>query len=547
MDFQRVLAFTALALVLLLLWQAWQKDYGPQPATSPAAEETTGAARDLPPEAAPQGSAPQAPDAAPVATLASGRRITAETDLLRLTIDTRGGDLRRVELLDYPEEAEQPDEPFVLLDDVPGRRFYVAQSGLRSAAGSELPAPDHHTEFQVSREQFRLQEGEEQLEVRLTWRSAEGVEVAKVYTLHRDRYVIDLHYEVTNQGSQPWRGHLYGQLQRSRPVDGRSAFGIYTYTGGVIYSEEEKYEKISFDDMEKRPLNRTIEGGWAAMIEHYFLSAWIPDPEASHLYYSKALDEGRYLLGMVGPAAEVAPGEKAQLATRLFVGPKLQHRLEALAPGLELTVDYGILTVISKPLFWLLEKIHALVGNWGWSIVLLTVLIKLAFFKLSATSYKSMAHMRKVQPRLKAIKERFGDDRQKLNEAMMRLYKEEKINPLGGCLPILVQIPVFIALYWVLLESVELRQAPFMLWITDLSSKDPYFVLPILMGVSMLLQHRLNPTPMDPIQAKVMMILPIVFTVFFAFFPAGLVLYWVVNNVLSIAQQWYITHKVVQA
>ncbi|MCW8828659.1 MAG: membrane protein insertase YidC, partial [Gammaproteobacteria bacterium] len=300
-----------------------------------------------------------------------------------------------------------------------------------------------------------------------------------------------------------------------------------------------------FDDMRKETLSRNIEGGWAAMIQHYFLSAWVPQPDEAANYYSKAPGGNRYILGMVSPAMSVAPGESQSISSRLYVGPKLQDQLEEVAKGLELTVDYGFLTVIAKPLFWMLELIHSFVGNWGWSIILITIMIKAAFYKLSETSYKSMAQMRKLQPRLKQLKERFGDDKQKLNEAMMKMYREEKINPLGGCLPILVQIPVFIALYWMLLESVEMRQAPFMFWIQDLSIKDPYFVLPVLMGITMFIQHRLNPTPLDPIQARVMMILPIAFTFFFMFFPAGLVLYWVVNNTLSIAQQYYITRVVI--
>jgi YidC/Oxa1 family membrane protein insertase len=313
----------------------------------------------------------------------------------------------------------------------------------------------------------------------------------------------------------------------------------------VLYSQEDKYEKIKFDAMRESNLNRTVTGGWAAMIQHYFLAAWIPSQDETNTYYTKAPGDNRYIIGMVGAVKTIAPGETGTLDARLYVGPKLQDHLQQVAKGLELTVDYGILTIISEPLFWVLKHIHSIVGNWGWSIIIITIMLKALFYKLSETSYKSMAHMRKVQPRLQALKERYGDDKQKLNEAMMKMYREEKINPLGGCLPILVQIPVFIALYWMLLESVEMRQAPFMLWIKDLSTADPYYVLPVLMGITMLIQHRLNPTPMDPIQARVMMILPIAFTFFFMFFPAGLVLYWVVNNTLSIAQQWYITRVVI--
>jgi YidC/Oxa1 family membrane protein insertase len=318
-----------------------------------------------------------------------------------------------------------------------------------------------------------------------------------------------------------------------------------TYTGGVIYSHEEKYEKLTFKDMDNEALSRDVTGGWLAMIQHYFIGAWIPGKQETNHFYSKVPVDGRYILGLIGAPLSIAAGESAELNSKLYVGPKLQNKMSQVAEGLELTVDYGILTIISKPLFWLLELIHGVVNNWGWAIIFLTVLLKAAFYKLSETSYKSMAQMRKMQPKLQLLKENYGDDKQKLNEAMMKMYREEKINPLGGCLPILVQIPVFIALYWMLLENVEIRQQPFMLWITDLTAQDPYYILPVLMGITMLIQHKLNPSPLDPIQARVMMILPIAFTFFFLFFPSGLVLYWVVNNTLSIAQQYYITRVVI--
>jgi len=542
MDFQRTLLFVALAFTILLMWQAWQEDYGPKPERPEVSDQPA----DMP--SAPAGDT-GAPSAGPTATparpgLDSTGRIKVHTDSLYVELDTKGGDVRHAELLNYPVEAQTPDVPVTLLQDQ-GAELFVAQSGLvPGGQGSE--APNHHAPYTSAQSEYRLAPGAETLDVRLTWQADDGVAVTKVYTFHRGDYRIDLRYEVENTGEAPWRGHLYRQLLRTPPADSGSMF-LYTYTGGAIYTPEEKYEKIEFEDMAETNLSREAEGGWAAMLQHYFLGAWIPPQDETQQYYSKSPGGNRFILGMIGPAQSAVPGETTTFQSVLYVGPKLQDHLAEIAPGLELAVDYGWLTVLAKPIFWLLDAIHSLLGNWGWSIIVLTLLIKLAFFKLSAKSYKSMAQMRKLQPRLQSLKERYGDDRQKMSEAMMKMYKEEKVNPLSGCLPILVQIPVFIALYWVLLESVELRQADFMLWLNDLSSPDPWFVLPVLMGITMLIQHRLNPTPMDPIQAKVMMILPLAFTVFFAFFPAGLVLYWVTNNTLSIAQQWYITRKIAPA
>jgi YidC/Oxa1 family membrane protein insertase len=551
MDNQRIFLLIALSFVLLLMWAAWQEDYGPRrtppPVETVEAPTPTPAARpDVPP--APPADVPALPEAAPPAiaappmdrVLPSAQRVRVITDVLDVEIDTRGGDVRRADLLAYPAEPRRP-EPVRLLADGPTDLF-VAQSGIVSSA----PAPDHHAQYEAEVAEYRLGPGVDELQVPLRWVSPEGVEVVKTYTFRRDSYMIESAFAVSNGSAVPWSGRQYRQLQRVDTVR-RDNFFIYTYTGGVVYSPETKYEKISFDDMRAKPLNRIMQNGWAAMIQHYFVAAWVPDPQEPHVYYSNPVDASRVVLGVMGPEVALAPGEAATLGSRLVIGPKLQDRLADIAPGLDLTVDYGMLTFISQPLFWLLKGIYSIVGNWGWAIILLTLMIKLVFYKLSETSYKSMANMRRLQPRLQALKERYGDDRQKMNQAMMEIYKKEKINPLGGCLPILVQIPVFIALYWVLLESVELRQAPFMLWIRDLSAPDPYYVLPLIMGASMLAQQKLNPAPLDPIQQKIMMALPIVFTVFFAFFPAGLVLYWVVNNVLSIAQQYVITKRVEQS
>jgi YidC/Oxa1 family membrane protein insertase len=372
------------------------------------------------------------------------------------------------------------------------------------------------------------------------------VKVIKTYTFQRGSFLVELNQRVENGSASDWQGGQYRQFQRTPPKTSNSFFGggVITYTGAVISTPAQRYQKISFDDIAKQDLNQSVKGGWIAMIQHYFLGAWIPNPGETNDFYTKVVGGNRYVVGMSGAVQTVPVGATGDFHTRLYIGPKLQDALDEIAPNLQLTVDYGMLTIIAEPLFWLLKAIHAIIGNWGWAIIFLTVLIKLAFYKLSETSYRSMANMRRLAPELTRLKEMYGDDKQKMNEAMMNLYKKEKVNPLGGCLPILVQIPVFIALYWVLVESVQLRQAPFMLWINDMAIPDPYYVLPLIMGVTMFIQQKLSPAPPDPVQAKVMMALPIVFTFMFLWFPAGLVLYWVVNNALSIAQQWVITKRV---
>jgi YidC/Oxa1 family membrane protein insertase len=544
MDNQRLFLFVALSFVLMLIWQAWLTDYGAKPAPTATEQAQTGtpATSAAPSQDVPAGTVSSAAPAAPAVAAAQaaatgGQRIRIITDVLDLQLDSRGGDVHTADLLAYPKVAGKSDEPFRLMDDAAADLF-IPQSGLLAPG-----APDHHALYSTDKTEYRLADGAQELEVRLHWRNAEGLKVDKVYSLKRGSYAITVRYEVENGGTQTWKGRAYEQLQHGEPAKA-GRFGISTYTGGVIYSPDEKYKKISFDNIAKQDLSRDFSGGWAAMIQHYFLGAWIPETTQTNHYFSKALPDKHYVLGLVSPEISVAPQGKGVFTSRLYVGPKLQDHLAQVAPGLELTVDYGVLTFIAQPIFWLLKNIHKIVGNWGWAIILLTMLIKLAFYKLSETSYRSMANMRKLQPRMQALKERYGDDRQKLNTAMMEMYKKEKINPLGGCLPIVVQIPVFLSLYWVLLETVEMRQAPWILWIKDMSSADPYFILPLIMGVTMLLQQKLNPAPIDPMQAKVMMAMPFLFTVFFAFFPSGLVLYWVVNNTLSIAQQWVITKRV---
>ncbi len=558
MDNLRLILFLALAMVLFMLWQAWEQDYGTASTPAQSVQSDVAVPGDQPAAPAQSGesgvpavsanstiddaAAPSAPAVASAAP--TGEIIRVETDLLQLEIDTVGGTVSTLYLRDYPVSLDTPDVKFRLMKpNAPD--LYLAQSGM--IAGKGVAAPTHKSTYQSAKSEYRMGDGVASLTVDLVWNSENGVTVTKRFIFNRGSYAITVQHLVNNASAAPWSGREYRQLVRSpAEKNGQSAF-MYTYTGGAIYSPEEKYEKIKFDDMEDKDLKRDVTGGWIGMLQHYFIGAWVPPAEQSNHFYSKVLPGGSYQLGAYTPAVSVAPGTEHTFESRLVVGPKLQNDLREIAPGLDLTVDYGWLTVLAQPIFWLLSKLHALIGNWGWAIIVLTLLIKLAFFKLSETSYRSMANMRKMTPRMQALKDRYGDDKQRLNQAMMDLYKKEKINPLGGCLPILVQIPVFIALYWVLAEAVELRQAPFMLWINDLSIKDPYYVLPLIMGVSMFVQQKLNPAPPDPMQAKIMMSLPFVFTVFFAFFPAGLVLYWVVNNLLSITQQWYITRQIEKA
>ena len=548
----RTALIIALCVVSFLLWDAWQRDYGPKP-PPPASTETT-ASDAGPGDAASQSvDVPQAPQTAQtVATAApsakddaadggQGRKIRVTTDVLAVEIDTRGGTIARVDLRAYPVSNDKPDEPFRLLDDVDPKHYFIAQSGLTGPRS----APNHHAQFQSDADVYELDDGADVIEVPLRWRSDDGVEITRTYRFARNHYVVDVRVDVANRGGEAWQGALYGQLQRGEPESPGGLFRTYTYTGGILSGPEKPYEKFDFSDMASQDIDRDVTGGWVAMIQHYFAAAWIPGAEEVNHYYSKSLANGRFAIGVVSPVRAVLPGHAGDFSQSFYVGPKIQEFMQDVAPHLERTVDYGWLWLIAEPLFWLLSWIHGFVGNWGWAIIILTMLIKLAFFQLSATSYKSMARMRKLQPRITALRERYAADRQRMNQAMMELYRQEKINPLGGCLPIVVQIPVFIALYWVLLESVELRQASFIGWLDDLSLHDPYFVLPVLMGITMLIQQRLNPTPPDPMQAKIMMALPFVFTFFFLFFPSGLVLYWFVNNMLSIIQQWVITKKII--
>ena len=547
MDNYRLVLIASLALVLMLIYQAWDKEVArPSTATAPATGQaatvserapTTNSPAEVP---TPRPAPGDTHSVQPSIQAETAPPITVETDVLRVQIALRGGTVASAWLLEYPVSPETPENKVRLLKpDVPN--LFVAQTGLIGNTADLLPT--HEALFSSAEQQYRLGD-RSTLDVVLNWKSETGVEVRKTLRFKRGSYVVEVIQEVHNATDAPVVARDYAQLQRTALQDPNAPRFVSTYTGGVYYTPSDKYKKVTFSDMTEKKLEVTASDGWVAMIQHYFLGAWVPARGIEQSFYTNVIDGTRYIIGSFSTPVIIPPGATHTFSDQLFIGPKLPDALAALAPGLDLTVDYGALTVIAQPIHWLLDAIYSVVGNWGWSIIVLTILIKLAFYKLSETSYKSMANMRQLAPRLAALKDRYGDDKERLNQAMMELYKTEKINPLGGCLPILVQIPVFIALYWVLLESVELRQAPFILWIDNLSAPDPYFVLPVIMGISMYVQSKLNPAPPDPVQAKIMMSLPFIFTVFFAFFPSGLVLYWTVNNVLSIAQQWYITQSI---
>ncbi|MFV0277539.1 MAG: membrane protein insertase YidC [Parahaliea sp.] len=563
MDLQRTLLIGAIAVLSFMLLSEWVafKDAKTQAATPPTTRLTqmssvpaisTGDLPTAPAVAA--GDTPELPEdlptvpaAAPTAetdiTVASapGNIVRVYTDELQLAIDLRGGDIVELALVEHLESLE--GQPFILLEQN-SARIYVAQSGLIGPDGIDS---NSRAQFTTDQSEYRLPPGTDSLEVKLHWANAEGLKVTKRFTFRRGLFLINVDYLVENGSEQRFQANLFGQLKRDSspaPNADSGGMGIKPFLGAALTQPDERFSKFTFKEMQEEPFRQPLPGGWIAMIQHYFLSAWIPDPNQNHTYSTRVTSGGFNIAGFTSPALVVLPGEKGEVSARFYAGPKDQYRLEKISPFLDLSVDYGWLWWIAQPLFWLLTKIHGFVGNWGFAIILLTVLIKGVFFKLSATSYRSMANMRRVTPKLQDIRERYADDKAKQSQAMMDLYRKEKINPMGGCLPILVQMPVFIALYWVLMESVELRHAPFILWIRDLSVMDPYFVLPLLMGASMWFMQKLNPTPPDPMQAKIMQWMPVVMTFFFLWFPAGLVLYWVVNNLLSMAQQWVITRQI---
>ncbi|MGH8250130.1 MAG: membrane protein insertase YidC [Steroidobacteraceae bacterium] len=552
----RVLLWIALLFVLWLNVNAWMKDYAtPEPTPAPAPAETTAAppatadenlANELPTVSSAAAPTPNAPAATTAeAAPAPGETVRIVTDVLDLELSLAGGELVRADLPDYPRHKDDPSTPVRLFNVDSKDSQFRFQSGLTTGEAGRQE-PNHKAPFQAAAREFRLAPGSDTLEVPLTWSDGAGLTVTKTFVLRRGSYAVGLRYHVVNAGAAPVKLASYAQFLRHSQGSERSMWDPETYSfRGPAYYDGESYQKLDIEDEDDRALSRAITNGWVAGMQHHFVAAIVPAAGKSYQYELRVEDLD-YLLRVVGPAEAVPPGGSLDLAETLFVGPKLQKQLKAAGPRLELTADYGMLTILAQPLFWLLSKIYEFVGNWGLTIIIVTFLIKLVFYKLSETSGRSMAKMKTVAPRLKAVQERHKDDREAQARAMMELYKREKINPVAGCLPVLVQIPFFLAFYWVLLESVEMRQAPFFGWIQDLSSRDPYFILPILMGGAMFLQFKLNPTPPDPVQAKVFAFMPVVMTVMFMWFPAGLVLYWLTNTVLSIAQQWKI-NRVVEA
>jgi len=563
MDLQRSLLIGAIAVLSFMLLTEWVAFKDARTAT--AAQETsrlinspgepptalrepdidgaTSVEEDLP-------AVPEAPgqttDAPTVPAANSGRIIQVYTDVLQLAIDLQGGDIIELSLPKHLEKQDDPDSPFVLLEQNE-QRVYIAQSGLIGPDGIDK---DGRAMYTAASPRFVLGDSDDSLTIDLVWQNDTGVKVTKRMSLRRGDYLINVDYLVENNSANRWQSNLFGQIKRDSsppPSADSSGMGMQPFLGVATTQPDDRFSKFTFDDLAEEPFKAQLPGGWIAMIQHYFLSAWIPNAEQSHTFSARVTRSGFNIAGFTSPALVLDPGQSGTVGAGFYAGPKDQYRLKEISPYLDLSVDYGWLWWIAQPLFWLLTKIYALVGNWGVAIILLTVLIKAAFFKLSATSYKSMANMRRVQPKMADIREQFADDKQKQSQAMMELYRKEKINPMGGCLPILVQMPVFIGLYWMLMESVELRHAPFILWIEDLSVMDPYFVLPLMMGASMYFMQKLNPPPPDPMQAKIMQWMPVMFTFFFLWFPAGLVLYWVVNNLLSMAQQYVITRQIERA
>ena len=550
MDTQRLIALIVFSFSALMLWEAWQKHTAPQvpapsaqvaPTSVPSAPAKPGAPASSTPAQAP-GTTPSVEGVSSASvTAATGATVNVRTDLFDIDLNTMGGDIRKLTLLKVGSATDRA-KALTLLSTDP-QHFFVTQSGL---LGDTLPT--HKTVFTPEAAGYVMPQGADSLVVRLTARTPEGAQVTKRYTFHRGSYEIDVAYDVQNTTAQAIPAVAYFQFLRDNNPPSQEAAqtshfgGVSTFTGAGIYTEESKYLKLDFKDIDKdkHPYPNAAKDGWIAIVQHYFVSAWAPKQGVERDFFTTHVVDNLYTAGLKVPMGTIAPGETRSVSVPLYIGPQETEKLKTIAPGLDLVIDYGWLTILAKPIFWFLRWIHSWVQNWGWSIIILTITIKLVFYPLNAKAGRSMASMKVLQPKMEKLKQMYGEDRQKLNQAMMELYRTEKINPLGGCLPIVVQIPVFIALYWVLLGSIELRHAPWVGWIHDLSAPDPYFILPVIYAVSMFAQTRLNPQPADPVQARVMLIMPIAFSIFFLFFPSGLVLYWVVQNLLSIVQQWHI-------
>ncbi|OFZ69111.1 MAG: membrane protein insertase YidC [Betaproteobacteria bacterium RBG_16_56_24] len=541
MDLQRLFLFLIFAFSIMLVWDGWRRHQHPdiQQSATAGTESPKQQAAPFDPGVPAFVTSPAQPAIAQKSTQpATGKTIRVKTDFLEAEISTIGGDISRLALLKHPDGQDR-NKSLVLFQRGEGTHNYIAQTGLLGAG-----LPNHNTPFVSEKDEYELYGNAEQVQVRLKAVGESKLKATKVITFHKGSYLVDVGYELENTGQQPVTASSYYQLVRDSVAPAGSSRFLPTFTGAAVYTDKEKFKKVQFTDIDKGKIEypKQADDGWIGILQHYFVAAWLPKEKTSRENFTRKLDGGLYAAGMVIPGQAIDPGQKAVVSSTLYAGPA-QSNLNKIAPGLGLTVDYGWLTIIATPLFWVMTLLNDWTHNWGVAIILLTFLIKLMFFPLSAASYRSMAKMRVVAPKLEKIKQQYSDDREQLNRAMMELYKTEKINPLGGCLPVIVQIPVFIALYWSILSSVEMRYAPFFGWITDLSAADPYYILPLIMGTSMIVQMRLNPKPPDPLQAKIMQIMPVAFSVVFFFFPAGLVLYSVVNNLLSIAQQWHITRS----
>lgn len=550
----RIALLAAMFVTAYLIILAWQKDYGPnasrqQTATTPVATVAKSTAADVPNSASATATdIPVGATALPaqVTTPAINQRfVEVTTDVYRLWIDPKGGDVVRAELLQHDLNKNQDDKPFIMLEN-DAHRVYMAQSGLIGANGPDANLNGRPV-YEVEKQQYRLMAGQQELTVPFIYQAPNGVEIIKSFSFKAGQYPIGVNYRIVNRGTQPWQGQMYGQIKRDNSDDpSKSNQGIFqlgTYLGGAWGTPDEHYNKLKFSNFQEEALNQQAKGGWVGVVQHYFVTAWIPDAKYNAVLESRKVGTDN-VIGFRSPQINIPAGKQMEIGATLYTGPKVQSELKDLAAGLNQTVDYGWLWPIAQVLFIGLKFFHSIVGNWGWAIILLTCAVKLVLFPLSAKSYRSMAKMRVIAPEMQRLKEEHGEDRMKFSQEMMALYKKEQVNPLSGCLPLLLQMPIFLALYWVLMESVELRHAPWLGWIQDLSAMDPLFILPLIMGVTMYVQQMLNPQPTDPMQAKVFKLMPVMFTVFLLFFPSGLVLYWIVNNLLTILQQWLVNTSI---